>query len=404
MPEAHSPVASHAARQTTSQDTAPPAAGPARRATPPPTEDERLRAFGKALDALKARIEAEIGESDLEYVANVDRVSRIAEIVGRTLIHVSLDPVTFFTGVGALWVHKQLQATEIGHTVLHGAYDPIPGEHRFRSKGFWWDIPIDERSWNRGHNGRHHGATNVAGRDPDIHFGPVRLTEHTPHRWYHYFQLPVALLSTWPHFAFHMNLHFTGAIDLLSGNGRAEGFDFIKDRSAATQRDVFRRAMRKYVPYYAKEYGLYPLLAGPFFWKVALGNYLAGTARDVYSAATIYCGHVGEETVRFPAGTKPKSRGHWYAMQVEASNDFEVPWLVSVFCGALDRQIEHHLFPRFPTQRLRQVAPEVRAICEAHGVTYRTDTWPRQLGRALKRIAKLSLPNRSTEGAVPAAA
>jgi linoleoyl-CoA desaturase len=41
-------------------------------------------------------------------------------------------------------------------------------------------------------------------------------------------------------------------------------------------------------------------------------------------------------------------------------------------CGALDLQIEHHLFPRMPPNRLREIAPRVRAICEAHGVRYRS--------------------------------
>src|SRR5204863_173022 len=83
-------------------------------------------------------------------------------------------PVGFFVGVFSLWVHKQLQATEIGHTALHGVYDGLEGAERFSSKTFRWDIPIDEESWRHGHNVRHHGNTNIAGRDADIHFGTVR--------------------------------------------------------------------------------------------------------------------------------------------------------------------------------------------------------------------------------------
>lgn len=361
-------------------------------------EDERLKSFGAALDAIKRRAESDVGEDDLRYVQRVNRVSRAAEVVGRVLIHVSTEPVSFSLGVLSLWVHKQLQATEIGHTVLHGAYDRIEGDHGFQSKSFYWDIPIDEESWRRGHNHRHHGSTNIAGRDPDIHFGPVRLTEHTPHRWYHYFQVPFALGVMWPNFTFLMNLHFTGLLDIWHGNGRDDQFDFIESRDTETKRDCYRRALRKYVPYYLEEYVFFPALAGPMFWKVMLGNWLASTMRDVYSAATIYCGHVGEDTARWDTGTKPKSRGHWYAMQVEASNNFEVPWLVSVFCGALDLQIEHHLFPRLPTQKLREVAPEVRAACEAHGIEYRSESWPRTLWKAIRRLGTLSTP----EAAVPA--
>jgi fatty acid desaturase len=135
---------------------------------------------------------------------------------------------------------------------------------------------------------------------------------------------------------------------------------------------------------------LFPLLAGPFFWKVLLGNWLSELMRDVYSAATIYCGHVGGDTKSYPAGKKAHTRGEWYAMQVEASNDFEVSQPISVLCGGLDRQIEHHLFPSLPPQRLREIAPEVRAICARHGVEYRSQSWPRTLQKALAQVARLS--------------
>src|SRR5271165_561876 len=144
--------------------------------------EERLIRFGEELDAVKARALARMGDEDVHYVRRLNTFSRTMEIIGRALIFFSPEPVSFLAGVGALWIHKQLQATEIGHTALHGAYDKLPGAERFRSEGFSWDVPIDEESWKHGHNVRHHQYTNVAGRDPDIHFGPARLTEHTPHR------------------------------------------------------------------------------------------------------------------------------------------------------------------------------------------------------------------------------
>ncbi|MDQ3032870.1 MAG: acyl-CoA desaturase [Myxococcota bacterium] len=368
---------------------------------------ERLRAFGDAIDALKARIESEVGPADLAYVRRVDRFSRTMEVIGRVLIHLSPEPLSFGAGVIALWIHKQLQATEVGHTVLHGAYDRIEGRGRFDSKTWWWALPIDEESWRYGHNVRHHGATNVAGKDADIHFGPVRLTEQTAHRPEHRFQLLFALAVLFPNFAFTMNLHFTGLNDVYWDNGRPEKLDFLPDRSPASRRLAWTRALRKFVPYYALEYGVYPALAGPFFWKVLLGNWMAETMRDVYSAATIFCGHVGERTKSYPAGTKPAGRGEWYAMQVEATNDYEVPRWVSVLCGGLDRQIEHHLFPKLAPERLRQIAPEVRALCEAHGVEHRSASWPETLRSALSWIdalAKERGPVAGTRAAIEAMA
>lgn len=352
---------------------------------------ERLRRFGEAIDAIRDRVEAEVGDEDVRHVRRVNAFSRGMEVVGRVLLHVSVEPIGFFAGVGALWLHKQLQATEIGHTTLHGAYDKLKGADAFRSKSFSWDIPIDEESWRFGHNVLHHQYTNIAGKDPDIHFGPARLTEHTPHAPHHRAQLLFMVTLLAPNFTSLMNLHFTGLNDVYFGNGRPGTLDVLPDRSWKSIREAHKKALRKYVPYYLKNYVFFPLLAGPMFWKVLLGNWLAETLRDLYSAATIYCGHVGDGVRAYEEGTRAHGRGEWYAMQIEATNDFEVSLPVSILCGGLDRQIEHHLFPRLPPNRLREIAPAVRAACEAHGIAYRTDTWGRTLKKALRQVHALGL-------------
>src|SRR5258706_13970660 len=97
-------------------------------------EEERIRRFGDALDLIRARTEAKVGEEDLAHVRRVEVFSRSMELLGRALIHISFEPISFVIGVGCLFLHKQLQATEIGHTALHGAYDKIPGAHAYQSK------------------------------------------------------------------------------------------------------------------------------------------------------------------------------------------------------------------------------------------------------------------------------
>jgi linoleoyl-CoA desaturase len=366
-------------------------------------EQPRLKEFAQAIDQIRARVEKQIGIEDVVYIRKVRRFSTAMELAGRALIHVSPEPVSFLAGVAALWLHKQLEATEIGHTALHGAFDDLPGAKAFQSKDFRWDTPIEEESWKYGHNVRHHQYTNVAGRDPDIHFGPVRLNKHTPWRPFHRFQVPWLIFEA-SHFGLGMNLHFTGVVDAIRGNGRPEELDFLPDRSKESVRGAWKKALSKLVPHYAKEYLFYPALAGPFFWKVALGNWLASTARDYYTAATIYCGHVGEDVKDYDAGTKAHGRGEWYKMQIEAANNFEVPLPISQLCGALDRQIEHHLFPRFPTNRLRQVAPEVKHLCAVYGIDYRTDTWGGTLKQVIARLWQLSAPDAPAAASAPARA
>lgn len=380
----------------------------------PATEDSdqaRLKRFGIAIDQIKRDIEAEVGPADLTRVRRLRWLSRTMEVIGRTTLHFSFEPIGFSVGVFALFLHKQLEATEIGHTALHGAYDRFGEKTGFHSSTFDWKVPIDETSWRYGHNVRHHGNTNVAGKDPDIHFGPIRLTEDTPWNRAHRFQVPFALGFLFPNFAFLMNLHFTGVTDAWTGNGRG-GMDFLADRSRKTVLRAHWHALRKYLPYYAREYGLFPLLAGLTMGgglgalKVLLGNWLSEVMRDLYSAATIFCGHVGHDVAHYPEGDKANGRGAWYARQVEATNNFEpAPWAprplryaLSVLCGGLDRQIEHHLFPKLSPERLRQVAPLVRAACEEHGVRYNTASWGATLKKAFAHIGALShqAPNTTT--------
>jgi len=90
---------------------------------------------------------------------------------------------------------------------------------------------------------------------------------------------------------------------------------------------------------------------------------------------------------------RANGRGEWYKAQVEASHNYDVPKAFSVLCGALDAQIEHHLFPKLPPNRLREIRPKVRKICQRYGVSYQQDAWGATLKGAVKRLARMSVPN-----------
>lgn len=346
----------------------------------------RIAAFGQAIEALRREIEPQLGEQDAEHIRGIDTLSRRLEWIGRGLIHFSLDPVTFSVGTAALWAHKTLELMEIGHMALHGAYDGLPQAERFQSTTFHWKAPIDEAKWRLGHNVRHHQYTNIQGRDPDLNFGGLRLSPRIPYRGLHKLQ-PASNIFSWFGFTSAINLHVSGVLDVYLKRGPSE---VLTDREPATVRDAHTTFVSKWLRYYGREYVFFPLLAGPLFGKVLLANLVSEIGRDLYAGAIIYCGHVGADD--FPAGTEPKSRAHWYAMQVEAARDVELPKALSILCGALDLQIEHHLFPRLPPNRLREIAPRVRAICESHGVTYRSDTWPRTLRSVLGELRRLASP------------
>lgn len=347
-------------------------------------------AFGREIAEVGREVRAKMGPEDIEYIRNVIRTSRGLELSGRSLLHAGRGPLSFLAGTASLWVHKQLEAMEIGHTVLHGAYNNLEDNDGLTSDDFYWKVPIHEESWKHGHNVMHHRHTNIAGKDPDLEFGSIRLSDKIDFRLPHAIQLPLTLLAVFPNFTFWMNWHFTGMTDIYLNKGRN---DVLEDLSWKTIKDVHKKTFKTYAQYYGYEYVLWPVLAGWKAPRVLAGNILSEVLRDVYAASTIFCGHIGEHTESYEEGESARSRGQWYAMQVESANNFSVSKPVSIMCGGLDLQIEHHLYPDLPPNRLREVQPKVREICERHGVEYRMDSWPKTLLGALKKIGELSKKN-----------
>jgi linoleoyl-CoA desaturase len=295
----------------------------------------------------------------------------------------------------ALWGHHQLETIEIGHSALHGAWDGLEEAGDFHSAQFRWDTPVDEASWKREHNVLHHQYTNVVGRDPDLNYGPLRVSEDTTWTWYHLVQVG-QFFWTAPAFLWMIAVHATGLTDLAHPSGDHTYAPVLPDRSPRTILGAVYATARKAVPYWLREFVFWPALAGPFWWKVLGGNVLADVIRNVYSCATIYAGHFGDDLEYRATDFRPGSRGRWYRMQVEAAHDYAVPSVVSLLCGALDYQIEHHLFPKLPPNRLREIAPRAEAICDRYGAPYNRNGWAENLGGALKRLARMSLPPAAT--------
>ncbi|HSA58578.1 MAG TPA: fatty acid desaturase [bacterium] len=360
-------------------------------AATPAWTPERFEAFGREISAVGEEVRARLGDEDVAYVKKLRKVSRAAEAVGRALIHFSLDPLTWSAGVFSLWLHHQLETAEIGHSALHGCWDGLKGAEAFYPSAFKWTMPVDEKAWQHEHNILHHQYTNIVGRDPDLNYGGLRIAEQT--RW-----LPRNLVQflqffwTAPIFAWTIAIHATGLTDLTHPRNDETYANVLPDKKITTLLKAFKQTAKKMIPYSLYEFGFWPMLAGPLWWKVLAGNLTAETMRNVYTCATIYAGHFGDDLTYFDKDFKAKGRGEWYKAQIEAAHNYDVPVPVSVLCGALDYQIEHHLFPKLPPNRLREVGPKIQKICKKYGIRYHRSDWGKTLKESLKRIFKMSFP------------
>jgi linoleoyl-CoA desaturase len=62
--------------------------------------------------------------------------------------------------------------------------------------------------------------------------------------------------------------------------------------------------------------------------------------------------------------------------------------------GNLCHQIEHHLYPDLPSNRLAEISVRVREVCNKYDLPYTTGSFLVQYAKTWRTLAKLSLPNK----------
>ena len=124
-------------------------------------------------------------------------------------------------------------------------------------------------------------------------------------------------------------------------------------------------------------------------------NAVANVIRNVWANAVIFCGHFPDGAEKF---TKTdmigETKGQWYLRQMLGSANFEGGPLLRFMSGNLCHQIEHHLYPDLPSNRLHEISVRVRQVCDKYDLPYTTGSFLVQYGKTWRTIAKLSLPNK----------
>lgn len=353
--------------------------------------DEDFKNIQAELDAVYKNTMDKVGQDDVNHIRKMIRIATGCEVSGRGLLAFGFDPISFVVGSGLLGVSKIMDNMEIGHNIMHGQYD-WTGDPKLKSQTFEWDTACDGEAWRHSHNVMHHTHTNIVGRDRDVGYGILRLSDEQ--KWepkYLFNPLWNAMLAAG--FQWGVGLHDLEFDRVRSGDMSKEEF-----RKRA---QVFGKKAWKVI---LKDYILFPLLA---FWnwpRVLLGNLLANLIRNLWSYAVIFCGHFTEGVSMYTEEqVENEDKGRWYVRQITGSSNIEGGRVFHIMSGHLSHQIEHHLFPDMPAHRYAEVAPQVQAICEKYKLPYNTGTLAKQYFTVLKRVFKYSLPPKNT-GAVAAAA
>ncbi|HEY0254193.1 MAG TPA: acyl-CoA desaturase [Kofleriaceae bacterium] len=348
-----------------------------------------VEAFGRELDAIQNTAKASLGDADRRYIKRVIKAQRSLALGGRAAIFASLPLVAtplflpiIGTGAAALGIAKILENMEIGHNVMHGQWDWM-GDPDIHSSTWEWDTSCPSDQWKHSHNVVHHTWTNVLGKDRDVGYEILRVSELQPWK-------PIYLAQPIYNALLAMLFQYGVALHDLDLGALRRG-----ELKPAELRTLAGGIARKTGKQWLKDYVMWPLLAGPMFLPVLAANAVANLMRNLWSYAIIFCGHFPDGAQVFTeAQIEGETRGGWYLRQVLGSCNITGGPLFHLLSGNLSHQIEHHLFPDLPSNHYPKVAPQVEAVCKKHGVPYNKGSFGRQLGTTLRTIFRLSLPTR----------
>jgi linoleoyl-CoA desaturase len=366
-------------------------------------EPEAISQLGKELDEVYEEVYDDLGDDDEAYIRGLIKAQRALAAGSRVLTYASLlfkrkgkqatpaETAAFWVlsglGVAGLGLAKVLENMEIGHNVMHGQWDWMQ-DPDINSTVWEWDNVCPADQWKHGHNVVHHTWTNVLGMDRDIGYEIFRITPEQDWHPVYLFQLfyNAALMSL---FEWGVGVHEVDFHAIRKGT--------LSEEELEGELGKLKQFAEKAGKQVAKDYVLWPALAGRNAPMVATSNAIANLIRNVWSYVIIYCGHFPEDTHVFTKDdVKGETRGEWYLRQILGSANIEGGKLFNILTGQLSHQVEHHLWPDMPSNRLPDVAPRVQSVCERFGIPYNNGSLRRQFGTVIKKMARYSFPGGSS--------
>ena len=338
------------------------------------------------LDAIRLDIEDSLGARDARYIRRTIATQRALEIAGRLALAASAKRSAWWAGTVTLGLAKIIENMEIGHNVMHGQWNWM-NDPEIHSSTWEWDMSAASKHWIASHNFQHHKYTNILGMDDDVGYYVLRVTRDQPWRLFNMGNLLMNAIL---------------AVGFEWGIG-TQSIDFDNLLKPGPERDFTLQQMREWSTkvgrQVAKDYVAFPALTSlspaATYTSTVKANVVANIIRNIWANAVIFCGHFPDGAEKF---TKTdmigESKGEWYLRQMLGSANFEGGPLLRFMSGNLCYQVEHHLFPDLPSNRLHEISVRVRELCDKYDLPYTTGSFLSQYGKTWRTIAKLSLPDR----------
>ena len=351
-------------------------------------------ALADELNMLYQSVMDSLGSDDARYIQRVHATVVYSEIISRGLLAVAGRMpskrslvTTWLLGTSLLSFSKILNNMELGHNVMHGQYDWM--QHPYlNSQKFDWDIVCPAPLWQHSHNYLHHTFTNIVGRDHDVGYHLIRVTDEqpwTPSDRYNLFSTMVLALGFEWAVAFH---------DIQISADEYADSPQLTEIMRPKSRGLFAKIARQV----GKDHIAFPTIAGLALGRRSAmttlsGNITANMARNLWTWAVIFCGHFTDQAHIYTELDTNESKGDWYIRQILGSSNIQGSKLFHILTGNLSHQIEHHIFPDMPANHYARISPQVQAICRKYDLPYNTGRFGRQLRQVIGRIRHFSKPS-----------
>jgi fatty acid desaturase len=338
------------------------------------------------LDSIRLEIEDSLGERDARYIRRTIAAQRALDVFGRLMLTGSSKRWARWGGTVTLGLAKIIENMEIGHNVMHGQWNWM-NDPEIHSSTWEWDMSAASKHWRLTHNFQHHKYTNILGVDDDVGYTVLRVTRDQP---WEPFNIGNLLFNAILALGFEWGI---GLQPIEFGKAFKNG----PDRAIAVQRvrEFSAKASRQLVKDYVALPALTSLSPAASFQSTLKANVVANLIRNIWANAVIFCGHFPDGAEKFTKNDMvDETQGQWYLRQMLGSANFEAGPALRFMSGNLCHQIEHHLYPDLPSNRLHEIAVRVHEVCDKYDLPYTTGSFLMQYGKTWRTIAKLSLPDR----------
>jgi acyl-lipid Delta6-acetylenase / acyl-lipid (9-3)-desaturase len=251
------------------------------------------------------------------------------------------------------------QSAFLGHDVHHDAV--TPRRHRRLAAWFYGVVGfgLNHDKWLHEHN-IHHALVGRPFEDPQLNTMP-----HLLYAWREveaFEKRKGRSVTGWE--KFKMGFQHIWLLPVLLLYGRI-------NMSKTDVKNAFKQRSRHYLSGYALHFGLWLALIAQG-WRTPIYHTVVFVLITLAVSGIIHLQLIVSHAYA-PRLFEDEQKRVGMKLQAICNQNITTSFLDDWFHGGLQHHIEHHLFPRLPRHSLPKVRPHVRALCEKHGLPYRSD-------------------------------